>query len=281
MLPAVSWIRTTINMSPADLSPVNKLISGTHRPKGQKRRAAPLSWVEMAIETPAIMDRFADDVAASLGAWRKVSPLPIVTLLLAAGAAVTVPSRGNFAIFLVGLLLGFFSFGWLGTQFICYRRAFDGEPTHLKELLPLTWTFIARYVRLYFLALVPLVALVLVGILWHTYSAESPSWRIGVLAYVLVFNVAGTFINPTLAYSTRKVTKAVPLGLVMLAKGWPGNWKYAMVPSVAVAALGGTYWLLPSPGRPVLEVLITLISLMFAGAIARCYLRNPRRPGLD
>jgi hypothetical protein len=207
--------------------------------------------------------------------------LPILTLLLAAGAAVTLPSHGNFAIFLVGLLLGFLSLGWLGTQFICYRRAFDGEPTHSGELLPLTWTFIARYVRLYFLGLMPLFVLVLVAIRWHAYSSESPGWRLGVLAYVLVFDVAGTFINPTLAYSTRKVTKAVPLGLVMLARGWPDNWKYAVVPGVAVTALGGAYWLLPSPGRPVLEALITLISLMFAGAIARYYLRNSLRPRLE
>ncbi len=85
----------------------------------------------------------------------------------------------------------------------------------------------------------------------------------------------GTFINPTLAYSTRKVTKAIPMGLQTLAQGWPGNWKYAVVPGVAQAAFGGAYWLLPAPGRSVLEVLIYLISLMFAGAIAHYYLRNP------
>jgi hypothetical protein len=234
--------------------------------------------VDVAIESPATTASFRDDVKASLGAWRKVIPLPVVTLLLAAGEAVTVPSRGNFAILLIGLLLGFFSFGWLGTQFTCYRRAFDGDSTHPGDLLPLTWTFIARYVRFYFLALIPLFVFVFIGIRWHTYSSESPGWRIGVLAYILVFDVAGTFINPTLAYSTRKVVKAIPLGVQMLAQGWPANWKYAVVPSMAVAALGGTYWLLPSPGRPVLEVVITLISLMFAGAIARYYLRNPLRP---
>jgi len=131
--------------------------------------------VDVAAETPAITDRFLEDVKASFGAWRKVIPLPIVTLLLAAGAAVTVPSRGNFAIFLVGLLLGFFSFGWLGTQFIYYRRAFDGEPTHPEELLALTWTFIARYVRLYFLALIPLFVLALIGIRLETAKDSPPS----------------------------------------------------------------------------------------------------------
>ena len=228
-----------------------------------------------------ITDKFLDDVKASLGAWPKVLLLPIVTFLLAAGAVVTVPSHGSFAILLVGLLLGLFSFGWFGTQFICYRRAFDGQPTHARELLPLTWSFIARYVRLYFLALIPLFVLVFIAIRWHPFSSESPGWRIGVLAYILVFDVAATFINPTLAYSTRKVTKAVPKGLQMLAKGWPGNWKYAVIPGVAVAALGGAYWLLPSLGRPVLVILITLVSLMFAGAIARYYLRESPSPRLE
>ena len=240
-----------------------------------------LSCIEMEIGTPALADRFLDDVKASLEAWRKDLPLPIVTLLLAAGVAVTMPSHGNFAILLVGLVLGLFSFGWFGTQFVRYRQAFNGQPAHLGELLPMTWTFIARYVRLYFLALIPLFVLVFTAIRWHTFSFESLSWRISVTAYIVVLDVAGTFISPTLAYSTRKVVKAVPLGLQMLVRGWPGDWKYAVVPGVAVAALGGAYWLLPSPGRPVLEILIALISLMFAGAIARYFLRNPVHARLD
>jgi len=69
------------------------------------------------------------------------------------------------------------------------------------------------------------------------------------------------------------VTKAIPLGLRMIAQGWPDNWKYVVVPGVVTAALGGVYWLVPSLGRPALDILITLISLTFYGAIARYYLR--------
>lgn len=225
-----------------------------------------------------VADPFRDDVEASVLAWRKVPALPIVALVLAAGSAVAVPSHDSFAILLAGLVLGLFSCGWFGTQFIWYRRAFDGQPTNLSELIPLTWSFIARYVRLYFLALTPLFVVVLVVIRWHPFTFESPGWRVGVLLYILVFDVAATFVNPILAFSTREVRKAVPIGLRMIAQRWPGDWRYVLIPGVAAAALGGLYWLSPLPMRPVPEILITLISLVFAGTIARYYLRDPLRP---
>lgn len=235
----------------------------------------PLSWFEVAIETPTTTDAFLDDIRASLAAWRKVPLLPIVTTVLAVIYAVTVPSNGIFPIFVVSLLISVFSIGWLGTQFIWYRRAFDGQPIHSRELIPLTWSFIARYFWLYFLALIPLGVLVAVAIHWRTWGSTSPGWRIGVLVYVLVLSIVLTFINPTLAFTTRKVTKAIPSGLRMLVQNWPRNWMYVVVPGVVAAALGGAYWLVPTPGRPVLEIFILLISLLFAGAIARYYLRTP------
>ena len=233
----------------------------------------------MAIETPATTtDAFIDDIRASLFAWRDVPLLPIVTAVLGAVTVVTIPPHDSFPVFVLGLAFGFFSFGWFGTQFIWYKQAFDRQPIRPGELFPLTWSFIARYVRLYFVALIPLFILVFVAIRWRAFGFASPAWRIGVLVYVLVFEIAGTFINPTLAFSTRKVTRAVPLGLRMLLRGWPGNWKYVVVPGAAVGALGGVYWFVPYLVRPELEVLIELISLVFAGAIARYYLRNPLAP---
>jgi hypothetical protein len=53
-----------------------------------------------------------------------------------------------------------------------------------------------------------------------------------------------------------------------------------VVPGVVAAALGGVYWLVPPPGRPELEIVIVLISLVFAGAIARYYLRSPLAPSV-
>jgi hypothetical protein len=234
--------------------------------------------VDVAIETPATRDAFVNDIRAALSAWRDVPLLPIGTVVVGAVTVVTIPPHDSFAILVLGLAFGFFSFGWFGTQFVWYKRAFDRQPVRPGELFPLTWNFIARYVRLYFAALIPLFILVFIAIRWRTFGFASPGWRIGVLVYVLVFEIAGTFINPTLAFSTRKVTRAVPLGLRMLVQGWPGNWKYVVVPGVTVAALGGVYWFVPSLVRPELEVLSELIPLVFAGAIARYYLRDPLAP---
>jgi hypothetical protein len=228
----------------------------------------------VVIEAPATTDVFLDDIKASVAAWREVPLLPIVTALIGLTFAAIPPSHGSFPIFLVGLSIGLCSVGWLGTQFILYRRAFDGQPAHLNELIPLTWSFIARYFTLYFVALIPLSVLVVVAIYTRTWGATSPGWRIGVLAYVVVLTIVLTFISPALAFATRRVTKAVPFGLRMLAQGWPRNWGYVVVPGVVAGTLGGLYWLVPSPGRPVLEIVILLISLVFAGAIARYYLRN-------
>jgi hypothetical protein len=227
----------------------------------------------VAIETP--VGAFVDDIGAALAAWRKAPLVPIVTTLLSASTVVTIPPHDNFPSFLVGLSIGFFSLGWFGTQFIWYQRTFDGQPFHPRELFPLTWSFIARYVRLYFLALIPLFVLVFVAIRWRTFGFTSPGWRIGVLVYLVAFDVACTFINPSLAFYTRKLREAVPIGLRMAAQGWPGNWQYLVVPGAAQAVLGGLYWLVPSPVGPMPEILITLTSLVFAGAIARYYLRTP------
>jgi hypothetical protein len=66
-----------------------------------------------------------------LAAWCKVPLLPIVTTVLAVIYALTAPRQESFPNLLVGLSSGFLSFGWLGTQFIWYRAAFDGQPiTH-------------------------------------------------------------------------------------------------------------------------------------------------------
>jgi hypothetical protein len=155
--------------------------------------------VDVEIETPATTtDAFIDDIRASLFAWRDVPLLPIVTAVLGAVTVVTIPPHDSFPVFVLGLAFGFFSFGWFGTQFIWYKQAFDRQPIRPGELFPLTWSFIARYVRLYFVALIPLFILVFVAIRWRTFGFASPAWRIGVLVYVLVFEIAGTFINPTL-----------------------------------------------------------------------------------
>ena len=224
-------------------------------------------------------DRFVDDVKSSLAAWRQAPLLPIVAALL---VVIELPSYGLWTIAVV-LPVGFFAFGWLGTQLIWYQRAFNGESSNPRQVISLTWSFVARYFWLLCLASVPALALLIVLAITKLFTSDSfqsPGVRVGVFAYIGVAGMVGTFIVPALAFSTRKVTKAIPHGLRMIAQGWPNNWKYVVVPGVVEAALGSIYWLVPSPGRPALDILITLISLVFAGAIARYYLRTKPTDGV-
>ena len=81
-------------------------------------------------------DRFVDDAKSSIAAWRKTPLLPIVAALL---VVIELPSYALWTIAVV-LPVGFFAFGWLGTQLIWYQRAFDGESSNPRELFSLTWS---------------------------------------------------------------------------------------------------------------------------------------------
>jgi len=235
----------------------------------------------VAAEVTIASSEFVNDVRASLAAWSKVPLLPIVTACLAAITTVATNVSGPWVLVggLVAVPVGAISLGWLGTQFVWYRAAFHGHTLGAGELVKLTWSFIARYVRLFFLMLIPLFGVVFVSVFWRTWTSASPGWRIGGLAYSLVLSTVVTFVNPALAFSTRRVTKAVPIGLRMVAQGWPGNWTYVVVPGIVAALGGGLYWLVPSAGRPASLIVTTVITLVFAGAIARYYLRCPLAPG--
>lgn len=230
--------------------------------------------MEVAVETPTGADAFLDDIRASWATWRNIPLLPVVTAGVALISAVTVPSHGSFPVLVAGISIGLFSLGLLGTQFIWYRRAFDRQPVHAGELIPLTSGFIARYFSLYFLAAVPLVAPLVVAIYTRAFDAASPVWRIGPLIYFLVLAIPLTFVNPSLAFATRKVTRAIPIGLRILTQGWPRDWTYAVIPGGVGASLGGVYLSTPAPWRPAPGIFASLLSLVFAGAIARYYLRT-------
>jgi hypothetical protein len=233
------------------------------------------------IDSLPTTEGFVDDIKASLAAWRKEPLLPIITVLLAivSSSSWLHPLFGNWAAVIV-LPVDLLLFGWLGTQFIWYQRAFEGRRFAPRELVPVTWSFVARYLGLYVFAFVPIFILfVILTIGWHTLAGlQSPTGRIGVLAYVLAIEVPSTFMAPALAFSTRKVTQSVPIGLRMLAHGWPGNWTYVVVPATVMGLLSGFYWIVPPPVRPGLEIIGVLALLTCAGAIARFYLRATSAP---
>jgi hypothetical protein len=222
-------------------------------------------------------DRFVDDLKASLSAWRKEPLLPTLTTVLAIVSTPSVlrPLFGKWAA-IVDLPIGLLLLGWFGTQFTWYQRTFGGERLGPNELIPLTWSFVARYCCLYFLALIPVVPLFLVLVIqWHALAdLLSPSGYVGLLAYLLILQIVSTFMAPALAFSTRKVRQAIPIGLSMLVGGWPRNWAYVAVPAMFGVGFSGISWLAPPAVRSLLGVIVVLPLLAFAGAVARYYLRK-------
>ncbi|HEY8855135.1 MAG TPA: hypothetical protein VIN12_07725, partial [Candidatus Dormibacteraeota bacterium] len=110
---------------------------------------------DLAAKTRESTQVFLQDVRTSLAVWRTFPPLPIVTAVLSGIYVTTLPLPGLWVLF--GFAAFFVSIGWIGTQFMCYQRAFGGWRIHSRELAPLTWTLIARYIWLYFLGFVPLL----------------------------------------------------------------------------------------------------------------------------
>jgi hypothetical protein len=232
-----------------------------------------LEMSEIAVTT----EGFVDDVKASLAAWGKAPLLPVVATVIGLISVFDVRPEFGYWTPAIIVLVGFFAAGWLGTELTWYRRTFSGLPFKRGELIPLTWTFIARYVWLLSLAVIPLVVAGLALVATRSFSLDSlnsPAGHGTLLAYFLVVGMVGTFMIPALAFTTRRVTKAIQIGLRLLTHGWSGNWTYVVVPAVIAAVLGGIYWLVPGLGRPVIDIIISLAELLFAGAIARYYLRT-------
>lgn len=224
---------------------------------------------------------FVHDLKASISAWRNAPLLPVLTVLL---AVVPEPARRTFVgdwVQAITFGLGLLSIGWLGTQMIWYQRVFDGQNLHPRELIPVTLRFILRYFLLFALLLIPVAALA--ALLWffvrlRADSIQSPAGRVSLIVVIVLLQIAGTFIIPALAYSTSKVRKAIPIGLRMLASGWPENWRYVLVPAAFVGAITGLSWLMPS-GLIGWAIVGAVGSLAFLGAIARYYLRTKPMDG--
>jgi len=217
---------------------------------------------------------FGEDVVASLAAWKRVPFLPITSALFAvitiSNASLVFGRQAD----LIALPVGFMAFGWMGTQLVWYRQAFDLERVAPASFIPLTWSFLARFVWFYgILLFLPLLAVVWVTLARKTFGSQPNGYTIGLLAYVVVAQMITAFVPQALAFSTRRVSQALRIGLALLTRAWPGNAMYVVAPALVAGVYGSAYWLLPAQGRPIYPIASELLSLLFAGAIARFYLR--------
>ncbi|MCA1727362.1 MAG: hypothetical protein LC722_06860 [Actinobacteria bacterium] len=216
--------------------------------------------------------RYREDLVSAVRAWRLE---PKMALIAAALALVSlVPDPWWFLFLPVSL----FAVGWSGTQLVFYLRAFRGLPITTGELWRFTWRFAGRYFTLGLVLAVPLLAgAFVVAVITGNPKMDRSVLSVGAAALTALM----AFVAPALAYSTRRVTIAVRIGLGMLRQTWPLSGWYAIVPAaVNVLALG-----LVLGGRGLNRFLfpaaLAVANFAFAGAVAAFFLRRHGDVGDD
>ena len=228
--------------------------------------------------TEAAEPSFRDDLRLALAAWRRFPWLPAVSVGLAAVGQL--PEEPVFlALVLVSLMV---TVGWVGTERICYLRAFRGKQIRVGELWRLTRAFLGRYAVLGMVVAVPLIA-ILIGVAITDTLTGSPSerWLGGFLVAMYVIfafvDFALTFVTPALAFSTRRVRRALAIGLGMIRSEWPSSAWYVLVPPLAAVSIAQILTRTSDVGIGVqllTSAFATLLNLWFKGATAAFYLRR-------
>jgi len=217
---------------------------------------------------------FWNDLRASAAAWVRFPWLPAVSVALT-GAS----SLFDGLAWPVGFSSVIFTAGWIGTERICYLRAFRGRPITRGELWRMTRSFILRYAALG--AVLSLLTVPAIIVLAATTPAGGSTAVDGFLLYAsvvgVVFGVTCTFITPALAFTTRRLRDAARIGLSMIRTEWPACAGYVLVPPIASVAI---IWAVgPWNEADLMSRLITLtcaplLNLWFKGATAAFYLRR-------
>ena len=207
---------------------------------------------------------FRADLGRAARAW-SLEP-KIVAISAALGLVASAPDPWSWLLLPAFL----FSIGWQGTQLMFYLRAYRGLPILSGELWRFTWSFLGRFFVLGLVASMPLLAALVTYVL--------VTGRTDAAATILTFGGAAVtaaviFLQPPLAYSTRRVSIAVWLGFRALRRTWPASAWYALVPAIlnlaaVTFALRATdWWRILIPGG------VAVLNLWLAGAIAALYLR--------
>jgi hypothetical protein len=219
---------------------------------------------------------FGTDLGRALAAWRRLPWLPAVSVAI--GATFHLPDK-LWPLVLVILAL---QAGWVGTERICYLRAFRGKPIRAAELWRLTRAFVIRYCALAMAVGIPLIVVLTVLSLTGVLAGVSSEGSLGpslivLYAFSVVVDVALTFVTPALAFTTRKVRHGLRIGLGMIRQEWPSSAWYVLVPPLAALFVFQTLTRLREVGfggQMVLSALATLLNLWFKGATAAFYLRR-------
>jgi hypothetical protein len=177
---------------------------------------------------------FWSDLLTSAAAWVKFPWLPVVSITLTVAADL---SDGPW--WPVSFLSLFVTAGWIGTERICYLRAFRERGITRDELRRMTLSFIPRFAILG-MAVAPLIIPAVI-VFAATAPTDGATDVAGFLLYAnavgFVLGVTCTFIMPALAFTTRRVRTAVRIGLRMIRTEWPTCWAYVLLPPLIGLAI--------------------------------------------
>jgi hypothetical protein len=161
-------------------------------------------------------------------AFRVLVDRPLLPLLsLALSALILIPQSLTF----LALPFTFFAIGFPGTQRLWLLRGLRGDSFTFSQAFNRNWSYFGRFFRLSFALFLPVG--VGAGVGWLL-SRSFLGLLLGGLAVGILLDFALTFVTPALAFSTRKVREAIPLGLRMIRSEWPNAALYVLVPPLAI-----------------------------------------------
>jgi hypothetical protein len=209
--------------------------------------------------------------------WASVEAIGAAPWLVVVTIGLSVASYFAERFVWVGLPLGIFGVGFLGTQRVWFERALHGEQLSWREVASTTKSLVRP-----FFVLALLVGLVLTPFVLLARTAHGHVDAIGaiqLLAAGFVLDVGLTFVVPTLALTTRSLREALRIGLSMIKNTWPTSAWYIFVPVLTIGILANATEV--GSFRPdvalhiVIIASIAILGLLFKGAIVAFYLRQP------
>jgi hypothetical protein len=219
----------------------------------------------------------------SLRAWGQ-GPWFVVLTVVLQGAIVALAGKVSILV----LPLELFLVGFVGTERIFYLRVYRGNRLNWREVVPITWRFLGRFIVLGLIVVIPFTIVFFVVAIAtrpavHGHFVLSGWSRVTLLAFSLLIDVLLTFVVPALAFSTRSAGEALRLGVQMLKHTWPASAWYAFAPgiTVTVVALALPRSLIGYWATIGVAMVGGALGLAFKGAVVPFYLQRTDGVGVS
>jgi len=137
----------------------------------------------------------------------------------------------------------------------------DAFLVDLREVMRLTRRFVGPFVRLGLFVILLELPFIAVAV-DVTRAGHRGTWVF--LVFVVVLDVAMTFMTPTLAFTTRRARTAIGEGWYAIRRFWPADRAYLFVPALAVVLVSG---LTMSEAPFIVRVSLSASSTLFATAV--------------